>query len=363
MMLIAQNIIVFLGLVTGCIALFLFYLTLSAISGRGKSGSLIQPFQLLALFGCAGLFIAAAYQLVLRDMLGLSLSVLGGGFTLLAALYFVALRPGHIDERAKYAMMLWVSITLMSGIMLFLLWWFGEQFELPAKGEKFKIASADLMQLLAAAAQVLGIIIAAAMIVVTNSFNARQAERTSRQQIYQTLELQAVELFRYETGQRKLVGQLWVEGGAPSDTDASVIDSVSEYQLVQYVCQFLNLFEMAYRFRKDDVVDHEVFGSWVIWMWGLCERPVFRALWARPSDLRMNYVKDFRSVMDEGVALCARAQLALGQLGNTPADHALRLKLGEDALGEFFTFVATSLDDCPAVLAWLADRKSEAEEP
>ncbi len=347
MILIAQNIIVFLSLTTACVALFLAYLGVVAKVDRAQRSALIKPAHLLVFFTMTAAVLAASNHLVVAGRLGPSLAVLAGGFFLCSLIYFRFFRPENVDDRAKYAMVLLVSVALLSGIALFLLWWFGERFEFPPAGELLKIQSSDLMQLLAAAAQMLGVIVAAAMIVVTNAFNARQAERTSRQQIYQTLELQAVSLFRFETGRGDLVGQLWVDeadGGTPPK------DAIAEYQLSQYICQFLNLFEMAFRFRKEDVVEHQVFGSWVIWMWSLCERAPFRERWK--GDMRMNYVPDFRAVIDEGVRLCDD----LARLPRKTSAETRRMK-ADAALEAFFRHMAQALDGCPAVLAWLDDRK------
>lgn len=92
------------------------------------------------------------------------------------------------------------------------------------------------------------------------------------------------------------------------------------YQLKQYVCQMLNLFEMAYRFRAEGIMAPVVFGSWVIWIWELCNAPVFQQMWAdTQDDLPLNYVPDFRGTID----------LRLGREGRigSLADKPLRSKI------------------------------------
>ena len=97
-----------------------------------------------------------------------------------------------------------------------------------------------------------------------------QSNRIAQQEIYQTLELQSIELFRFEAANQLLVDMLWTNSDLP-------VRHADRYQVKQYICQMLNLFEMAYRFRVHGIMPPDVFGSWVIWIWELSGRPVFPA--------------------------------------------------------------------------------------
>jgi len=127
-----------------------------------------------------------------------------------------------------------------------------------------------------------------------------QSTRTAKQQIYQSLELQSIELFRFEANNSELVSKLW-------DAETLPKEPKERYQLKQYVCQMLNLFEMAYRFRVSGIMDPAIFGSWVIWIWELSNAPAFSALWSdKQEGLPLNYVPEFREAVD--IAICVAEQ-------------------------------------------------------
>lgn len=126
----------------------------------------------------------------------------------------------------------------------------------------------------------------------------RNANKLESRQIYQTLELASAQLFRFEAENEKLVELLW-------DDNTTALDDLSpgrKYALKEYVCQMLNLFEMAVRLRKQKILEPEVFGSWVVWMWELSDSRRFRHLWIK-EDLAFNYVGDLRQLMHYGVKL------------------------------------------------------------
>src|SRR4051794_33626194 len=68
----------------------------------------------------------------------------------------------------------------------------------------------------------------------------------------------------------------------------------------------LNLFEMATRFRSSRVLPEDVFGSWVIWIWELCNSRQFQTFWLDQDDLPSNYVRDLRDIITDGVAIAIR---------------------------------------------------------
>ncbi|WP_157073630.1 hypothetical protein [Sphingomonas soli] len=69
--------------------------------------------------------------------------------------------------------------------------------------------------------------------------------------------------------------------------------------LLNLYYQSLNLFEVCARFRRDDLVEAEVFASWVAWMVEILEDDFFRAQW--PDLIRSNYTRDVRDIFDVGV--------------------------------------------------------------
>src|SRR5262249_55875278 len=121
-------------------------------------------------------------------------------------------------------------------------------------------------------AQIAGVLVAASGIVFTYIMRSEQANRNSKQSIYQVLELQSIDLFRFEIDHSKLVHALWFKPHAPVPKTEE--EQIEKYVLKQYVCQMLNLFEMAFRFRVQGIMSPDIFGSWVIWIWELCSSPV-----------------------------------------------------------------------------------------
>ncbi|MBV6489473.1 MAG: hypothetical protein H3C55_04100 [Pseudorhodoplanes sp.] len=227
------------------------------------------------------------------------------------ALYFSVVRDVWNDDRIRYAVLLWAACWLLTALLLLILW----------RGSslvQFKIAELrheSFAQYVSTFAQMIGIIIAATMVIVTNRHNASEAEKTSRQQIYQTLELESVQLFRFECEHPELVEPLWIssldEAGRRRNLSDTELDLL-EYRLTQHICQTLNLFEIACRFRKQKIMEPEVFGSWMIWMLELCTRLEFRNHWKGEqrsgTRVELNYVAELRDIINAGIHFSAECE-------------------------------------------------------
>lgn len=153
------------------------------------------------------------------------------------------------------------------------------------------------------------------MVIITNWLNARTALRTARQQVYHALETESVALFRFECEKTELVRLLWfsrepdraefqrlIDKSFKDDSDATTTIRVTYFQLTEYTCHILNLFEMACRFSKQKIIPPDVFGSWVAWMWELCQSSMFQLEW-KQTDMKSNYVGDLDSIIAKGVDL------------------------------------------------------------
>jgi hypothetical protein len=149
----------------------------------------------------------------------------------------------------------------------------------------------------------------------------RRDRHLQRRELYQSLELASLDLFRFEAEHPELVEALWVEGSLPPDADVT-----ARYTAENYAAQFLNLFEIAVRLRSEGALPEEAFGSWVAWIWSVAGAPGFAALW--PS-LRPHYVERLRTLMDEALEL-------QDQPGGEAAFYA--------AVGRMF--------ECPIVREW-----------
>lgn len=236
---------------------------------------------------------AATHLLAHRGVVLAAIALLGVGMTAAATYYFAVLRK-HIrpdDNRIQYTMMVWGALALLTFVALLFLWLAREHVQFEARST----IGLDTL------AQIAGIVVSAAGIAFTYVMKSEQSNKTANHKIYQTLELQSVDLFRFECDHPDLIEALWYCDPPPAPGCAA--DEVGEYRVKQYICQMLNLFEMAHRFRIQGIMGEEVFGSWVIWMWELCSSAVFRHYWADANGLPANYVKEFRALMQMGVDL------------------------------------------------------------
>ena len=125
---------------------------------------------------------------------------------------------------------------------------------------------------------------------------------TQKIEIYQRLEMESNNIFRFESEHKDIMP--FFREHLPQrnvfDKSASFGPDVpvDEAQLVarKFYENSCNLFEVAARLRRKDIVDHTVFGSWVAWFFDTVTEWGFRATW---GDLRDNYTPDLRMIFDE----------------------------------------------------------------
>jgi hypothetical protein len=55
-------------------------------------------------------------------------------------------------------------------------------------------------------------------------------------------------------------------------------------------------------------MEADVFGSWVIWIWEICGRPVFRQQWEGEDGVEYNYVEALRKLITVGLLLNDKSQ-------------------------------------------------------
>lgn len=132
-----------------------------------------------------------------------------------------------------------------------------------------------------------------------------KSQKARRIEIYQRLEIESNRVFEFEARHPELVpmmkrrlapvktiGDLKVRNEYNEEMDARQIAMIAR----KYYEMNCNLFEIAGRLRRNDLIDPDVFGSWVAWYFDTCTEWGFRALWA---DLRDNYTADLRDIFDE----------------------------------------------------------------
>lgn len=119
-----------------------------------------------------------------------------------------------------------------------------------------------------------------------------QDRHVANRESYQRLELASIELFRFEAENLSVIRPLW-----ELDTPVPKEKTAERVGFINYVCQMLNLFEIAIRFRRQNIMPPEVFGSWVIWFYNVANAPRFSQAW---EEVRSDYTEDLRTIMDTG---------------------------------------------------------------
>lgn len=149
-------------------------------------------------------------------------------------------------------------------------------------------------------ASILSIVAAALAIIISNRQQAYKELQATRDQIYQQLEIESINLFRFEVENVELTRVTW------DDTvtfDELKKDNSKAYQVLQHLCQILNLFEMAVRFKRDGIAHEDVFKSWEAWIFDLCKSSIFLNYWYIEG-VRKNYIELFQNIIDEGLCCC-----------------------------------------------------------
>ncbi|HRO02123.1 MAG TPA: hypothetical protein PLS69_00755 [Terricaulis sp.] len=207
----------------------------------------------------------------------------------------------------------------------------------------------------------LGWIVAAlTLILAFISFNLqkRRERRVELQENYLRLELESNEVFRFEAEHGEVLA-LYKEPMAPEGYDERWEMDISREQAESiadnFYLQQLNLFEIAARFRRDNVFADHIFGSWVIWYHDASRSWWFRKKWAREySD---NYTSDLYYIFTPMTMLFDEVAKKLAQI---PDEHGNPMKISDDdgdplaiPLKRFFFKHVSDLFHCPIVLEWL----------
>ncbi|MDK9707191.1 MAG: hypothetical protein OEL83_09080 [Desulforhopalus sp.] len=156
----------------------------------------------------------------------------------------------------------------------------------------------DQVQLdLQSIANVVGIASAALALVISNRLASENELESSRNQIYQQLEFQSIQQFRFEIDHVDLARIIWEDSESYAELKK---DDDRSYQVLQLICQVLNLFEMAFRFKADGIIHDDVFNSWVAWIYDLCSSEIFLHYWYLEG-IRDNYIVLFQESIDLGL--------------------------------------------------------------
>jgi hypothetical protein len=177
----------------------------------------------------------------------------------------------------------------------------------------------------------LGIVFA----VVTFTIQNRRELTVQKIELYHRLESASIELFKFEAAHGAILApflELKRNAGAAPSEDALRVKR-------KFYEQTMNLFEMAARFRKKNIIEPEVYGSWVIWYYDTLCQWSFRDEW---PDLRQNYTPEPRAIFDRFVMEFDESE-----------DDAKRKR-------RFFNHVA-EVTSCPIIRRWLDVLDDEAK--
>lgn len=177
--------------------------------------------------------------------------------------------------------------------------------------------------------QAISIIIAALTFVIAQAFEKKKDRKQANRESYQQLEFASIDLFRFEAENIDLIRPIWED-----DKEIPGRNTAEYIVLMNYVCQMLNLFEMALRFRKDKTLLPEVFGTWIAWFQLLICSPGFRIIW---KDVRMDYLPELREIMDGGIQIAQK-------------------ETDEDQIEEKFYLLVSSILKCDKISNWIKSK-------
>jgi hypothetical protein len=217
-----------------------------------------------------------------------------------------------------------------------------------AHGPGFRLRPIDTPDLIAivSAATALAAFLAAFWF----SRRARQdGLRVEKSNAYLNLEVASSEVFKYEAGEDvhlRPYRDVYIDDGERARL-MGMPDAKIAYNLY---FQTLNLFEVCARFRRQDIIEHQVFASWVAWFYDTLDDWYFREMW---FDFRSNYTDDVRDIFDLGITIFARH----GE--SAPASEADEEKRDGARKAAFYKAVAGHMQ-CTEIGDWLTKTARKA---
>lgn len=126
----------------------------------------------------------------------------------------------------------------------------------------------------------------------------QRERRIEKSSAYLDLEVNSSEAFRYQAQHSAVMAPLR-EWDRPATVPLKT--SAAWETTLNYYFQCLNLFEVCANFRRNRIIQPQVFASWVAWFFDLLKDWYFRSIW--DSELRSNYTRDVRNIFDVGTAI------------------------------------------------------------
>lgn len=164
----------------------------------------------------------------------------------------------------------------------------------------------------------------------------QRERRIEKSSAYLELEVNSSEAFRYQAQHAAVMERLrrWERPDV-----VPLAESEAWETTLNYYFQCLNLFEVCANFRRNKIIQPQVFASWVAWFFDLLKDWYFRSIW--DSELRSNYTRDVRNIFDLGT-----------DIFREHPEPEVRER-------EFYKAVAYLMGGCPTIANWL-DEIAEA---
>lgn len=140
---------------------------------------------------------------------------------------------------------------------------------------------------------------------------SRKELKIAQRNTYLNIETEANQVFRFEFENSGKLYWIYDE----EDTGENLNAPERVWACQEYLCQILNLFEIAIELRTTGHLDDSVYDSWIRWFWDVSSAKNFGAFW---KDLRSNYTAGLQAVIDDGVLTAGQIRKACA--GKAAAD-------------------------------------------
>ena len=150
--------------------------------------------------------------------------------------------------------------------------------------------------------------------------------RIEKSEAYLQLELASIEVFKYKADHWDAL--LWSETG---ENPLRAHEHKLREEADSFFYQCLNLFEVASRYRQNEVIDADIYASWVAWFYETLEYRWFRSRWI--EEYSDNYTSETQAIFAAGIGLD----------WSSADDHERRKA--------FYTAVS-KISDCPVIAGW-----------
>jgi hypothetical protein len=185
----------------------------------------------------------------------------------------------------------------------------------------------NLLALLAIAISLLSLMVS----LLTHRWSEMRETRVEKSTAYLNLETNSSAVFQYAAENAALMEPMRCPDRPAKLPRGKRYEEACEATRNLYF-QSLNLFEVCARFRRQDIIEPQVFASWVAWFYELQDDWFFRSIWK--EELRSNYTRDVRAIFDIGTEIFE----SVPDAGKKEA--------------AFYDAVAEIMDDCPDIRGW-----------